>query len=109
MRKKILFQGSHVANGRSRNDRPEQLELAQAIAIPLAKELVVAGFDLMIAGGTALEQSYGKSAAAACKELGVDVRERVRTFLLAVATRTPVDTEWCSGPQDGITKTFARS
>jgi len=81
---RILFQGSHSARGRvdsrGRKDRPEDLLIAEPIAAALGRELITAGFDLIFTGGRSLDGSVGTAAVEACQHLGVDPRERIRTY-----------------------------
>lgn len=83
-RNRILFQGSHSSrarvDSRGRKDRSEDLLLAEPIAAALGRELIASDFDLILTGGRALDASIGGAAVAACKEAGIDPRERIRTY-----------------------------
>jgi len=83
-RHRILFQGSHSSRGRvdsrGRTDRPEDLLIAEPIAAALGKELITNGFDLILTGAVSLDAVVGAAAVDACHKLGVDPRERIRTY-----------------------------
>jgi len=83
-RNRILFQGSHSSRGRvdsrGRRDRPEDLLIAEPIAAALGRQLVESGFDLILTGGISLDASVGAAAVAACRDAGVDPRDRIRTY-----------------------------
>ena len=84
-RRRILFQGSHSIRARvdsvGRRDRHEDLAIAEPIAKALGKELIDAGFDLIFTGSRSLDAVVGASAVQACTQMGVDPRERIRTYL----------------------------
>jgi len=83
-RHRILFQGSHSSRGRvdslGRTDRSEDLLIAEPIAAALGRELITIGFDLILTGERSLDASVGTAAVNACQDLGVDPRERIRTY-----------------------------
>ncbi len=83
-RKRVLFEGSHSSRGRQdsrgRRDRPENLEIAEPIANELGVELIRSGFDLLLTGSKSLAGTVGSAAVQACRDLGVDPRERIRTY-----------------------------
>ena len=83
-RHRILFQGSHSTRGRvdsrGRRDRPEDLAIAEPIAVALGEQLIQGGFDLILTGSRSLDAVVGTAAVNACKALGVDPRERIRTY-----------------------------
>ena len=78
-RPKVLFQGSHVPRGR-RRDPPEVLPAAEAIVSALGKSLIRNGLDIILTGSRSLDSVLGQAAVATCEELGVDPRDRVRTY-----------------------------
>jgi predicted nucleotide-binding protein len=77
MRPRVLFQGSHATR---RGDTAEQLELAIPIAKAIGDALVHRGFDLVLTGSLSLDAEVGRAASAACEALGLDPRERLRTY-----------------------------
>ena len=84
MRPRILFQGSYHAD-RARKDggyagHSEDAELAKPIAQALGKALINSGIDLILTGSTGLDHDIGASAVTACKDLGHNPRERIRTI-----------------------------
>ena len=84
MRPRILFQGSFHAD-RARKDggyvgHSEDAELAKPIAQALGKALINSGIDLILTGSTGLDHDIGASAVTACKDLGHNPRERIRTI-----------------------------
>jgi hypothetical protein len=80
IRKRVLFQGSYVAGHRSRTDSPAQLEIAEPIARALGDSLIRRGLDLILTGADSLSHVVGTAATNACRELGADPRERIRTY-----------------------------
>src|SRR5690348_11389737 len=83
-RNRILFQGSHSTrsrvDSRGRNDRTEDLRLAESIANELGRQLIAAGFDLVLTGGRSLDAVVAAAAVKACTDEGIDPRERIRTY-----------------------------
>ena len=79
MRPRILFQGSHRARA-SRRDTPEQLEVARSIAKELGDVIISRGFELILTNAGSIAADVGLAAVAACERLGVDPRERIRTY-----------------------------
>lgn len=77
-RKKVLFQGSYKPLG-TRFDSLEQKAIAEPIASELGRALMHGNFDLILTSSRELDSLVGASAVAACKELGIDPRERIRT------------------------------
>jgi hypothetical protein len=83
-RPKVLFQGSHVQRG-SRHDPPEVLPIAEAIASELGKSLIKNGLDIILTGFRSLNAVLGHAAVQTCNELGIDPRERIRSYPYGVA------------------------
>ena len=79
-RPRILFQGSHKSSRRGRHDAPEQFQIAQPIAVALGDVLIREGFDVVLSGARSLDSEFGRSAVAACSDIGVNPRERIRTY-----------------------------
>ena len=84
-RHRILFQGSYSMSRRpdsvGKKDRPEDLALAEPIAAALGQELITTGFDLIFTGGESLDALVATAAFDACQRIGVNPRERIRTYL----------------------------
>ena len=78
-RPRILFQGSHSQRG-SRRDPPEILPVAEAISAALGRSLIRNGVDIILTGFRSLDGVLGRAAVAACEELSIDQRERIRTY-----------------------------
>jgi predicted nucleotide-binding protein len=78
-RPKVLFQGSHKQRG-TRHDPSETLPMAGAIASALGKCLIRNGLDVVLTQSLSLSAELGREAVAACEELTVDPRERIRTY-----------------------------
>ena len=89
-RPRLLFQGSHSSRGRvdsrGRADRLEDLAIAEPIARALGRRLIESGFDLIFTGGQSLDGSVGATALEACAQIGVDPRDRIRTYPLGRST-----------------------
>jgi len=81
-RPKVLFQGSHKQRG-ARQDPPESLPIANAISSALGKSLIQSGLDTVVTGFQSLDAEFGFAAVAACAALGIDPRERIRTYAYA--------------------------
>lgn len=79
-RAKVLFQGSHVAARGRRHDPPELLPVAEAVASALGHSLIRNGLDIVLTGFRSLDALLGKAALKTCEELGIDPRERIRTY-----------------------------
>jgi predicted nucleotide-binding protein len=88
MRCRVLFQGSHVIGGR-RMDPPVLLSKAQLIATALGDALIRADLDLILTGYRNLDMAVGTAAVAACRDLGVDPKERIRTYPSGGVSREP--------------------
>jgi predicted nucleotide-binding protein len=78
-RPKVLFQGSHKQRG-TRQDPPETLPIAMAISCALGKSLIQGGLDSVVSGFKGLDAEFGRSAVATCHTLGIEPRERIRTY-----------------------------
>ena len=79
-RPKVLFQGSHESNRHGRHDPPEVLRVAETIAAALGESLIRNGLDIILTGFHSLDDVLGRAAVATCEELGVDPRDRIRTY-----------------------------
>lgn len=76
---RILFQGSHTGRSFAALTRP--LEEVQALAAAIGEAVIDAGFDLILTGGSAgLDPPVGEAAVKRCERLGVDPRDRIRTY-----------------------------
>lgn len=78
----VLFQASFSSQRRSRADdcTPEQEAFARSLAADLGRELIEAGFGIILNGGTGLDANIGESAVATCQAHGIDPRTRIHTY-----------------------------
>jgi len=58
----------------------KELSAANEIAAALGKKLIDANLDLVLTGGISFDERIGKAAISRCEELGLDPRERIRTY-----------------------------
>ena len=80
--KLVLFQGSYsqLKSSGSANNSLREIELAKKIARSLGRIMMEKGLGLILNGSEQLDAEIGTAAVNACRDLGIDARERVRTY-----------------------------
>ena len=79
IRKRVLFQGSYKPFLTGLSNTKE--ELGREIASSVGGALMHAGLDLVLTDSGELAEFAGRGAEEACAALGVDPRERIRTYV----------------------------
>ena len=106
-RHRILVKASHSKVGREssrgRNDTEALLARSEEFADELGRQMIEAGFDILLSGGRSIDAIVGKAATDACKNMNVDPRERIKTYLIGKSdidtigmgmVLKPVDRRW---------------